>query len=527
MKKSTSILLIFLFTLIFQSFGQSYNVKWGDLDKRTGSMISIIPRSKEDFFALRWSGGALFGYLKLSKHNNLTLMATGKIVMKVENSMAVYEGVTCVNNHLMVFLSDKSENKNKIYMQEYSENLEPKGQAILLDEYDISSGKGRGKGKFKIVNSKDKQFFGVIWETYEKSEAKTNYGFHIFNKDLGTVSKGSYQLNYSDEESYIYSHHLSNTGDYFISSFEYSKPDEKKIFNRYLQYKAFHIAHVTSNGLKDYILDLQGKRVETMSIESDNNHFLTITGVYGELKKIGINGIFYLRLDFNKQEIIKKGFEEFKTDFITQDWTDKQKDKAKKRELQGKGQEPQLYDYKVRETNILPDGSIICSLEQFYIVTNSYRDPRTGVISTTYTYFYKDIITFKFDIDGSFIWINKINKQQISTNDDSFSSYSSFIDNGKLCLIFNDNINNYDEKGNFLNSDYIYTANFSKRKNAVGFVEVDLNTGEVKRKSLFNAKDISAIIVPKLFVTDYNSKQLTLYAVYGKKEKFGTIEFKD
>ncbi len=525
MLKIILILITFVFTLIFQSFGQSYKVEWGTLDKRSGSLISIIPRAKDDFFALRWSGGVLFGSLKLSKHTNLNLSATGKISMQVENSMAVYEGVTCVNNHLMVFLSDKSENKNKIYMQEYSENLEPKGKAVLLDEYEMS--KRRFKRGFQIINSKDRQYFGVIWETFNKSDIRTNYGFHVFDKDLHTINKGNYYLNFEHEDSDIFSHHLSNTGAYFISSIEYDKTDEKNTFNKFSQYKSFHISHVTSQGLNDYVLDIQGKRVETITIESDNNHILTLTGVYGELNKIGINGIFYLKLDFNKQEIINKGFEEFKVDFITQDWTEKQKEKAKKKELNGKSGEPQLYDYKIRETNILPDGSLICSLEQYYVLSSSYRDPRTGSISTTNTYYYKDIITFKFGNEGKFIWINKINKQQVSMNDDSFSSYSSFIDNGKLCLIFNDNIKNYNEKGQFLDLDYLYTANFGKRKNAVGFVEVDLNTGEIKRKTLFNAKEIAALIVPKLFVTDYISKQLTLYAVYGKKEKFGSINFKD
>lgn len=524
-KIKTFLAFVFLVSVL-QSFSQPYKVNWGTLQKKSGRLISIIPRTGDDFFALRWTGGLLLGSVQLSKHDHLTLTATGKIVMKVENSMASFEGATCVDNHLMVFLSDKNEGKHLLYMQEYDENIEPKGQPTKLGEYEIP--KGRTKGTYDIIHSKDRQFFGVIWEYYDKAEDKSKYGFHIFDNEITTVSKGNYLLPYDPRDASIYSHHLSNTGDYFIAILEYSKSEEKKIFNKYLQYKAFHITHVTPDDLEDFTLDLKGKRVEAMTMESDDDHIFTITGIYGEEKKTGITGVFYLRADFDKQEIVDRGFEEFKTDFITQDWSERQKERAEKRAASGRGGEPQLYNYQMREANIMKDGSIVGSIEQYYVVTTTYRNPQTGATNTTYTYYYNDIIAFKVGVDGGFDWLKKIDKQQVSTNDNgTYSSYARFIDNGKLCFIFNDNINNYDANGHFLKTDGIYSANFSKRKNAVGIVALDLETGDINRQTFFNAKEIEALVVPKLFITDYTTKQLTLYAVYGKKEKFGTLNFKD
>lgn len=516
--------IILILSASVELLAQSYNVKWGELERKNGYLMSILPRSGNDFFTLRRSSG-IFGTLKIAKHQNLKLSATGKIILSVNESMASFEGVTCIGERLMVFLSDVKDDKNIIFMQEYGEDLSPKGKAIKLGEYNIP--KGRYRGSFSVIESRDRQFFGVIWEILGRKESKTTYGYHIYDNEINTISEGEYELPYDSELASIYSHHLSNTGDYFISILEYEKTEEKKIFNNYLQYKAFHISHVTPDNLEDFTLNLEGKRVEAMTMESDDDHILTITGIYGTAKQSGITGVFYLRADFDKQSIIDEGFEPFGKDFITQDWSDRQKERAEKREAKGKG-EPQLYNYQMRDATILKDGSIVASIEQYYVVTRTYRDPKTGATTTTYTYYYNDIIAYKVGANGGFDWLKKIDKQQVSTNDGgTFSSYARFVDNGNLCFIFNDNIRNYDENGAFLKSDYVYAANFGKRKNAVGLVEIDLETGDIHRETFLKAKDITALVVPKAFVIDYVAKQMTLYAVYGKKEKFGILSFRD
>jgi hypothetical protein len=130
--------------------------------------------------------------------------------------------------------------------------------------------------------------------------------------------------------------------------------------------------------------------------------------------------------------------------------------------------------------------------------------------------------------DGGFDWLKKIEKQQVSTNDGGpFSSYARFIDDGKICFIFNDNIKNYNENGEFIESDRLNPANFGKKKNAVAKVELDINSGEIRRNTFFTSKEINSLAMPKQFITDYATKQLILYAISGKKEKFGILNFKD
>jgi hypothetical protein len=446
-----------------------------------------------------------------------------KIEMKVESGMATFEGAKLIGDKLVVFLSDRTKDKNHFFMQEYSKNLIPNGPSKEIASYQLE--KGKRKGSFDVITSRNNAFFGVVWSLPGKKDTKDRYGFKIMDSDLNEVSSGDYELPYKPELCSINNYYLSNTGDYFVSVTEF-QDGKKNIFRNYLDYKAVHILHLTTDDVEKMTLDLEGKRIEAMEMNSDNDKIFTIAGIYGEKGEAGVSGLMYLRVNFNKKEILNEGFEKFGKDFITQDWSNRQKQRAEKREARGKG-EPTLFNYVMRQTEVLADGSIVGSLEQYYVHVTTYTDPRTGSTRVTYTYYYNDIIAFKVGVDGGFDWLTKINKTQVSTNDDGYySSYLRFVDDEKLSFVFNDNASNYDEEGKFLKSDRLAPASFSKKKNVVAIVEMDLANGEFTRKSFFDRKEISTILVPKKCKIDYENSEILFYAIQGRrKERFGLMAF--
>ena len=519
----TLALLLFILT-VFNGYTQQ-QVDWGKMERSSGRMLSILPKNESDFYSLRWSGGAVLGNYKLSKHSNLSTVASGKLLLKADNGMANFEDSKVINGKLLVFLSDRYEGENHFYMQEYGEDMKPLGEPNKLAKYELERGKSRGF--FNVIVSQDNTHFGVVWEIPGKREEKDRYGFKIFNENMEVINEGDYKLPYEGRLSNIDQHYLTNTGDYFISVIEYQESEQKRLFRNYLNYKSTHILHITDEGLEDFEVNLSGKRVEAMSMSSDNQRIFTLTGIYGETGKAGVSGLFYLRADFDRQEIIDEGFEKFGKDFITQDWSDRQKERAERQEQRGKG-EPQLYNYVMRQTEVLEDGSIIGSIEQYYVVVSSYTDPRTGATRTTYTYYYNDVIAYKVGKDGGFDWLTKIDKYQVSTNDGGpYSSYARYMNDGKLCFIFNDSDRNYDENGKFLKGSRTYAANFSKRRNVVALVEIDLSNGNVDRKTFFDRSEINALAVPKLFNVNYTKGEVLLYAVYGRNERFGKLKLID
>ena len=96
-----------------------------------------------------------------------------------------------------------------------------------------------------------------------------------------------------------------------------------------------------------------------------------------------------------------------------------------------------------------------------------------------------------------------------------------------MYFIFNDNDKNYDEAGNFIDVQKISAANYSKQRNAVALTEIDLETGEMKRKTFFDRSEIGALAVPKLFDVNYQTGEMLLYSIWGRKEKFGLLRFNE
>ena len=499
-----------------------FNIEWSELTKSRGNTAQILPISGANFFTLRWQGGML-GAMYLANHNHFVVNSSGKVQYVVGKSLATYEGVTTLNGKVVVFLSDKVEGKNILFMQKYGDDCKRDGAAIELTSFDIPNNLGK-RGYFNIINSQNKEFICVEYDVPGSKSEKQKFGYKVLTDSLEVVSEGTYESPYDLNVSEVSNRYLSNTGDYFLACKIYNVNDKGRVKDRSTLEKAILI-QVNPDGLEEFELDLDGKRIFDMGFSSDNDRIMTFTGLYGDPERgnTGIKGIFYFRLDFDKKQIIDEGFEKFSKDFIMQDWSEREIDKANRREANGKAA-PQLYNYDIRETITLDDGSIIGMLEQYYVRQVTMNDYRSNMTSSTFYYYYNNLIVYKIQPNGTFEWVKSIPKNQISVNDYGYySSVARFVTADKLVIFFNDHLNNYDERGVWNNNGY--AASFRKKTNTVAKVDVNLKDGSIERNTFFDRAETNAFAVPKLFEIDYKNKQMLIYLIVNRKEKFGLLKF--
>lgn len=497
-------------------------IKWGELTPIRGAATGIIPRDGSNFFTTRWTGG-LFGTMFLGKHEHFVLTKTGKIQTVVGKNIVTFEAVGSISGQIIVFLSDKQAGKHTLYMQRYDSLCQPSGVAEVMAEYELPRN-WRKSGSFNITYSQNGSFMCVEYDVPNLKDDKQEFGYTVFTDQLAVFSTGNYEPPYELNAFEVSNRYLSNTGDYFIACKVFNVSENGRVKDNSTLEKAV-VLHVTASGLNSFDVDLDGKRIFDLGFSSDNNRLMTFTGLYGDPDKasFGIKGIFYFRLDFDKKQIIDSGFEPFSVDFITEHWTEKERQKAQRNDNQGKFA-PQLYNYDIRQTVTLADGSIVGLLEQYYIQQVSSPEPRSNAGSFTFYYYYNNLIAYKIQPNGTFEWVKTIPKFQASANDYGYySSVAHYITDDKMVLFFNDNLKNYDAKGNWNQS--VFQTSYSKRTNTVARVEVDLKSGEVERKTFFERSDTKGLAVPKLFQTDYKNRQLILLLIFGKKEKYGILNF--
>jgi hypothetical protein len=257
---------------------------------------------------------------------------------------------------------------------------------------------------------------------------------------------------------------------------------------------------------------------------SSTDSLFTLTGLYSDVNAQGTTGVFYMTIDSEKDSISKQGFIAFSNELTRLQWSDNTRFNG--RNFNDSWQSTnQLYEYRLRNMNLLPDGSIVGSVEQYYVYSRTNFDTRTGISNSVNYYYYDDILAFKIGVNNSFDWCKTIEKSQSSLNDNGpFSSYSNYIDNGKFCVIFNDNVKNYNSAGDFTSENGIRSTNFNRRRNAVALVEIDLKSGISTRRSIFNQKEINSMVLPKLFTLNRQNQELILYGVSGGRERFGVLK---
>ena len=276
MKNTVLSILFLLVTLI--SWGQDYNVEWGEATSNQGKVLSLLPSKKGEFYALRWVGGRMLGGYQVSFHQDLKLIRKNRIRLVVDNSIATYEGSLVRDGKFVLFLSDKRDGNNKLFMQTFADDLEQPEKSIKLAEYELSN----KKGDFQILQSSDKKHIGVTWHINPKRGEREVYGFKVFDSTMNIINEGEYPLPFEANLSTINAQIITNSGDYLMAVTEYQKNEKGVFFKNQLDYKALHIIRINDDGLQDFQIDLNERRVEAISMAvGDDNNFI-VTGIYGD-----------------------------------------------------------------------------------------------------------------------------------------------------------------------------------------------------------------------------------------------------
>jgi hypothetical protein len=523
----------FIISLVFLmgvSYGNAqdldFSVNWGKgFDApRKSSLDDIIGYDATGIYAVkvkyRITIAGAKSYTLEHYDNNFSPTKSFDLDIEEEGKECNVSYLLQLKNRLYVFYSyqNTKEKKNILLVDEIDKKtLQPKNEKRKLGEIDYAGNSKRNSGNFSFKISRDSSKVLVFYSLPDTHGDPEAFGFNVLDNTLSSIWEKNVTIPYKNGLFDTESVRVDNNGNVYLLGLLYKekRKSKRKGLPNYT-YEVFAYSN-KGNSTKQYSISLDDRFITDMQIEILNNN-LVCAGFYSQKGTFSIRGTYFLTVDAATKEIKTKSFREFGIDFISQNMSEREARRTKKREERGEDQE--LYDYDLDKLLIGKDGSAVLMGEQYYVRTVSTTTYFNGVPSTqtNYHYYYNDIIAVKINAAGQIQWAEKVAKTQHTMNDFGFySSYTLAIVKGKLCFIFNDSPENmdYDGKGR--------PDNYNARKSIVVIVSLDAN-GKQTKQPIFKSGDVEVIARPKV-CEQISNRDVILFGQRKKKQQFAKVTF--
>lgn len=527
------VLSIFLiaFSLI-SVFGQINNNPYADIKmgkeypiSRHGQIGSIVGYDNAGFYLLKSEVKGFFRIENYIEHydNDLNQIKSKKIELEDDYTLVKVSQFNGKLYFFSQFLDKEAKEKTLFVQQINNQSLDFEGEKKQIAQISYEGKSKFNSGSFGFSVARDTSKILVYYQLpYEKNENE-KFGFHVFDKDMNLLWTKNVILPYEDKLFGVSDYKIDKKGTVHLLSILYKeKVRTKRAGKPNYSYKILSYTQEDKDP-KEYDVVVNDKFLTDMQLAIADNSDLICAGFYSDLGTFSIKGSYFLTIDEESKQIKTKSFKEFGLDFITQDMTEKQQKKTKKRAEKGKDVE--LYEYDLDNIIIKDDGGAVLVGEQFYIRESTIRTVgANGQVSTStnYYYIYNDIIVINISPAGEIEWAHKIPKRQTTSNDGGYySSYTLAIVGDKLHFVFNDNARNIYDKT--LKEGKVYSFNY--KDIAVALNTVDRN-GKQNRTSLLNTPKKEEIVRPKVSV-QVSKNEMILFAKRKKTYQFIKITFKD
>lgn len=410
-----------------------------------------------------------------------------------------------------------------------SETEIPKTRGLGLS---LGSAIARSNGNF-IVSEDNSLSYSANVVYADQTEAGSNLTIekisgNLYDENFKVIEESEFKLPY--DQFRIVQTKLSNDGLVYMAGNEFTIEDDnegllkrKKTVFGDLQ---ILILDLSSDDFEVLEVSFNDRKIESFTFKINADGSMIVSGLISQ-DNGGVSGGFYAKYNA-KLEQESLNFVDFEADFITQDWSEKSKERLEKKNEKEdkKGKEntkPNFYNYEIRELIVKPDGTTTLLAEQYYVhvVTTTTTSANGGTTTTTtYYYYYNDIIALNFEENGELVWKTVIDKHQMSVNDGGyFSSFFTILQGNDINIVYND------RESNMVDTEGMSVAEKKKlRRNIIGKRVLLSDDGEQASEKIFEFEEGGLRLVPKVCgAVDENTT--FLYARAGSGDKIGLIEW--
>ncbi len=356
------------------------------------------------------------------------------------------EGLFCIKNDFFFLYSTwhRSEEKEELWALPLDKKTFKLGtKAIKLSESSkLVSYMGYGKYSFYYSNDSTMMLMTCRLKPKERRDRlnKDVIGFNLYDSQMKTLYSHQIEMPYTEADMDILDKEIDSKGNIYLlakvklnNSIDGETKENKGLY-RYELMRVNQKEH-TMQALK---IGLEGKFVNDVILSEDLKHDIIITGYYSNRKGGGADGAYVIRMEYDANNAVKKlntTYHEFPKEVLQAYESARTKRKMEEKE---KDDNLEASNLELRRVVFGVDGSLTIIGEEHYVVEHTHYNGKTT--TTTYTYYYNDILALKVNKEGKTEWCHKIPKYQKggSTRDLGFhyhnykgDSYFFFLDNAK------------------------------------------------------------------------------------------------
>lgn len=489
---------LFLFFLTYTLAAQKAPaVEFGPIHslKPTSWVEDMHQTEDGSIYTITYEANVVLGSFKTGEHYLLQQFGPDLDLRKEVKWKATHDGKKLeyelfleFDNELYLFTSFKNKTKNKNYLFYQAinrSNLSQLQDPVKVVDIDLSEKRGKD-GKFDYDFSLDRQHLCIFYDIPNKKNQQDRIGFHVYKAGMKESWSKEVDLPFKEKLVEPQDVIVDNNGEVFVllKIFD-AKRTEKRGGDVNYEYGIIACA---ADGTEEFFkVQLPGKYLNNLQIESNGDQQLMAAGFYGETQSTQANGCFFIRINTNRQEVVSQNYKEFAVDFITQGEKDSRRKRAQEKDKKGK--EVQFDDFSIEDLIPRNDGGVVFLAEKQQEMVRYISDGR-GNATLDYDFIFNEIIVVNINPDGTIAWaVNIPKRQDLDTR--YFGSFSLHEGKTKLSIFFNDHRKNADYRG------VGRPKTFRGEKNAhTTLVDIGID-GTLNRQVLFNNKNNEVLITTR------------------------------
>ncbi len=521
--------LSFIFLLAFSSLkssAQSFDVSWGDKAKLKYDFDDAVTVAggKTIVLKLKISRGSIFGGSSSVNPTLMLLDANSEVIkeseLELDEKNATLKGFEKYGKNVFFLYSayDRESKTTSVYALKIDEKTLAPSSKTTLGTYASDSKGDQADATYKLSSDSSKVLLFVEGPERKKENKKFYVG--VFDTDLKKQWAREIELPILEKFVSIYDEDVTDDGKVFVAIKHYDKEVKRETVREngdkipsYV-YKLLVYSKESAKE-KEITFNTNNKYIQGTKLTYNKNGNVTVAGLYKQKSNGRITGAFYASFDGNTSEVKNPKMVTFDEELIR--LVDKDGFGSDSKSDPGLSSH-----FKINQILARPNGSVDLISEYYQLVISTYYNANTHSTTTSYHYYYGDIVNTNIDKNGKAIF-TRVPKNQKFVNSNIFMGYYPFIFKDKLVLLFNDDKDNVDRDLEKRPDDIM------KFKNSVlAAATIDVKGG-LTRQAIFSNDDEDYITLPRNFARISENSILIssdLIKLFKKRTRFGILKVK-